>query len=131
MRGLVVTGGAFWTFRLETGGGTLPQILTNTVRNWLLLCEALAAKLNGLLVAPGRLVNPPPLLACHCNDGAGEPLAAAVKLAELPGHAAKLVGEVLITGEVLAVKVATLEVVLPQVLLKIARNWLPFCEPLA
>ena len=96
-----------------------------------MLCEVLAVKLSGLLVAPGRLVNPPPLLACHCNDGAGEPLAAAVKPAELPAHAAKLVGEVLIAGAVLAVKVATLDVALPQALLKMARNWLPFCEPLA
>src|SRR5207249_7753936 len=53
----------------------LPQGLENTARYWLLLCETLEMKLSGLLVAPGMFVNPPPLLACHCNVGAGAPLA--------------------------------------------------------
>jgi len=66
-----------FTVRAAIAELVLPQVLENTARYWLLLCETLAAKLNGLLVAPGMLVNPPPLLACHCNVGAGKPLPAA------------------------------------------------------
>ena len=94
---------------VATAEVALPQVLLKIARNVLPLCAALAAKLSGLLVAPGMLVNPPPLLACHCNDGAGEPLAAAVKLAELPAHTVRLVGSVVTLGAVLTVKVAALE----------------------
>ena len=64
----------------------------------MLLCETLVVKLSGLDVAPGMLVNPLPLLACHCSDGAGEPLAAALKLARLPAQTVRFVGFVVMVG---------------------------------
>ena len=81
----------------------------------MLLCETLAAKLNGLLVAPGMLVKPPPLLACHCSVGTGVPPAAAVNDTSVPAQALVLNGSVVTLG-LLIVKVATVEVMLPQVL---------------
>src|SRR5437879_1493879 len=78
LSGLVVTAAAILTVRVATAEVVLPQELENTTRYWLLLCEALTVKLNGLLVAPGMLVNVLALLACHCNVGAGVPPAAAV-----------------------------------------------------
>ena len=85
------------------------QVVENTARNWLLLCETLAVKLSGLLVAPGMLVNPPPLVACHWSVGAGEPLAAAVNDTTVPVQAPALTGSVVTKG-LLIVSVATLEV---------------------
>src|SRR3989442_3814395 len=98
----------------------LPQVLENTARYWLLLCDALAVKLSGLVVAPGMLVNPPPLLACHCSVGTGVPLAAAVNDTTVPAQALVLSGSVM-TRALLIVSVATPEVVLPQVLANTAR----------
>ena len=86
----------------------------------MLLWETLAAKLNGLLVAPGMLVNPPPLLACHCSTGAGVPLAADVNDTDVPAQTFVLSGSVVIRG-LLIVKAATAEVTLPQVLTNTAR----------
>jgi hypothetical protein len=86
----------------------------------LLSCDALTVKLNGLLVAPGMLVNPPPLLACHCSVGAGVPLAVAVNDTTAPVQALALSGSVVTLG-LLIVKAATAEVVLPQVLENTAR----------
>ena len=86
----------------------------------MLLCEALAVKLSGLDVAPGMLVNPLPLLACHCSDGAGKPLAAAVNDTTVPAQTFVLRGLVVTAGS-LIVSVATLEVLLPQVLENTAR----------
>ena len=87
----------------------------------MLLCEALAVKLNGLLVAPGMLVNPAPLLACHCSVGDGGPLAAAVNDTTAPAQTLVLTGLVVTTAAILTVNVATVEVVLPQVLENTAR----------
>ena len=87
----------------------------------MLLCDALTVKLNGLLVAPGMFVNAPPLLACHCNVGAGVPLAAAVNDATAPAQTLLLSGFVVTAARVLTVKMATAEVVLPQVLENTAR----------
>ena len=100
----------------------LPQGLENTARYWLLLCETLAVKLSGLLVAPEMFVNPPPLLACHCSVGAGKPLAAARNDTTAPAHTFVLTGFVVTTAAILIVSVATLEVRLPQVLENTARN---------
>ena len=86
----------------------------------MLLCERLTVKLNGLLVAPGILVNPLPLSACHCNVGAGVPLAAAVNDTTVPVQALVLSGSVVTRG-LLIVKAATAEVTLPQVLENTAR----------
>ena len=87
----------------------------------MLLCETLAAKLSGLDVAPEMLVNPLPLLACHCNVGAGVPLAADVNDTEVPAQTFALSGLVVTAGAILTVSVATLEVVLPHVLANTAR----------
>ena len=87
----------------------------------MLLCEALVVKLSGLLVAPGMLVNPLPLLACHCNDGAGGPLAAAVNDTSVPAQTFVLTGFVVTTAARFTVSVATAEVVLPQVFENTAR----------
>ena len=87
----------------------------------MLLCATLAVKLYGLLVAPGMLVNPLPLLACHCNVGAGVPLAATVNDTTPPGQTLVLAGSRVTAGAVLTVNVATAEVVLPQALLWMAR----------
>ena len=86
----------------------------------MLLCETLAAKLSGLLVAPGMLVNPPPLLACHCNVGAGVPLPAVMNDTTVPAQTFVLSGSEVIRG-LLIVKVATAEVTLPHVLANTAR----------
>jgi hypothetical protein len=113
--------GTVFTVSVAIAELMLPQMLENTARNWLLLCEMLAAKLNGLLVAPGIFVNPPPLSACHCNVGAGKPLPAAVNDATAPAHTFVLTGFVVTTEPVLIARVATAEVVLPQVLENTAR----------
>ena len=87
----------------------------------MLLCETLAVKLNGLLVAPGILVNPLPLLACHCNVGTGNPLPAAVNDTTAPAQTFVLTGFVLTAAAILIVSVATAEVVLPQALANTVR----------
>ena len=119
LSGSVVTRGLL-IVSVATAEVVLPQVLENTARNWLLLCKTLEVKLNGLLVAPGMLVNPPPLLACHCSDGPGVPPAAAVNDTTVPAQTFVLSGLVLTIG-LLIVSVATLEVVLPQVLENTAR----------
>ena len=85
-----------------------------------MLCDALAVKLSGLLVAPSMFVNPLPLLACHCSDGAGVLLAAAVNDTTVPVQTLVLTGLVMTIG-LLIVSVAMLEVMLPQVLENTAR----------
>ena len=86
-----------------------------------MLCKTPAVKLRGLLVAPGMLVNPPPLSACHCSVGAGKPLAAALNDTTAPAQTFVLTGFVVTTAAMLIVSVATAEVVLPQVLENTAR----------
>src|ERR1041385_384929 len=51
-----VIAGAVLIVSAATAEVLLPQVLANTARYWLLLCEALAVKLSGLLVDPGLLV---------------------------------------------------------------------------
>ena len=67
------------------------------------------------------LVNPLPLLACHCNVGAGVPLAADVNDTTVPAQTFVLSGSVVILGSLID-SVATLEVLPPQVLENTARN---------
>src|SRR5438034_9987517 len=76
------------------------------------------------------LVNPLPLLACHCSVGAGVPLAVDVNETTVPAQTFVLNGSVVTRG-LLIVRVATVEVVLPQVLENTARNWLLLCARLA
>jgi hypothetical protein len=131
LSGLMVTAAAALIVRVATAELVLPQAFENTARNWLLLCDALAVKLNGLDVAPGILVNPLPLLACHCSVGPGAPLAAAVNDATAPVQTLLLTGSRVTAGAVLTVNVATAEAMLPQVFENTARNWLLLCDALA
>ena len=116
LSGSVVTAGAVFTVRMAAVELVLLQVLENTARYWLLLCERLVVKLSGLLVAPGMLVNPAPLLACHCNVGTGKPLAAARNDTTAPAQTFVLTGLVVTAAEILTVSTATAEVTLPQVL---------------
>src|ERR1700674_2774505 len=67
-------------------------------------------------------VAPPSVECCHCTVGAGEPLAAAVKETSVFLHTACVAGFVVTTGGVLTVRVAAFEVVVPQLLVRLARN---------
>src|SRR5437773_1076089 len=58
----------------------VPRALVKTARYWLPFCDNCAVKVRLVLVAPPMSVNPEPVLTCHCTVGAGEPLAAAVKV---------------------------------------------------
>src|SRR5437773_9058820 len=109
LTGLVMTIGLL-IVKAATAEVTLPQELENTARYWLLLCERLIGKLNGLLVAPGMFVNAPPLLACHCSVGA--PLAAAVNDTTAPAQAFVLTGFVVTTAARLTISAATAEALL-------------------
>src|SRR5438034_17779 len=70
-------------------------------------------------------VMPPSVESCHCTVGAGEPLAAAVKVTGVPAHTFWSVGFVVTSGRVSTVSVAALVVAEPQLLLKTARYCLP------
>ena len=120
LTGFVVTAVESPSVRVATAEVTLPQLLENKARNWLLLCDPLAVKLSGLDVAPGTFVNPLPLLACHCSVGAGVPLAADENDTTVPVQALVLTGLVMTIGLLIA-SVATTEVTLPQVLENTAR----------
>ena len=61
------------------------------------------------LVAPAMFVAP----FFHWNVGAGEPLAAAVKVADVPAVTVRLVGCVVIAGATFTVSVAAVDVTLP------------------
>ena len=65
---------------------TLPAVLVNTARYLFPFCDVLAVKLSVMEVTPLRLLNvtPPSMLTCHCTVGAGEPVAAAMKVAVWP-----------------------------------------------
>src|ERR1044071_5573796 len=96
LTGFVVTAATMLIVSVATAEVPLPQPLEKIARYWLLLCDALAVKLNGLLVAPAMFVNAAPLLACHCSVGAGVPLAADVNDTTVPVHALVLSGSVVI-----------------------------------
>ena len=72
----------------------VPTVLVKTARYRLPDSAAVAAKLRAVEVAPERLPYevPPLVLTCHCTPGVGVPLAAAVKLAELPAVTVWLLG---------------------------------------
>ena len=91
-------------------------------------CDALAVKQSGLEVAPGILfhVAPALVLTCHCNVGAGEPLAAAVKQTCDPAHTVLSFGLSVTTGGVFTVRVPAFEFAVPQSFVKTALYLLPF-----
>ena len=67
-----------------------PTLLVNTARNCLPLSPTTVVKLYVVLVAPEMLDQPEPLFTCHCTEGVGLPVAAAVKEAVV-----RVCGEVL------------------------------------
>jgi 2-keto-4-pentenoate hydratase len=72
-------------------------------------------------VAPEMSAHVVPLvLTCHCTDGVGEPLAAALKLAVAPDVTVLLAGCVVTAGSVCKVNVAALVVTFPAAFVKIA-----------
>ena len=72
-------------------------------------------------VAPEMSAHVVPLvLTCHCTDGVGEPLAAAMKLAVAPEVTVLLVGCIVTAGSVCKVNVAALVVTFPAAFVKIA-----------
>ena len=78
----------------------VPAELVNTARYWLPFCDKVVVKLRVVEVAPETLLNVAPLsvLACHCTVGAGEPVAAAVKVAVWPAATVWLAGCRVIVG---------------------------------
>ena len=84
------TGGAL-TVRMAALLVALPAVLVKTARYWFPLCDAVTpGMVRGLAVAPVMLdqVEPPLVLTCHWMPGAGEPEAAALKAASVPGQEA-------------------------------------------
>ncbi len=75
-----------------------PELLVNSARYWLPLSARVAVNMSVVLVAPGILLNGPPVLTCHCTVGVGKPLAAAVKVAVPPSQTVWLVGLVVTVG---------------------------------
>ena len=86
-------------------------------------------KLKVVLVAPATFVNdvPPFVLTCHCTVGAGDPVAAAVKVAVTPASTDTLVGFVVIAGSVFTVSVAAVVVAVPCEFVKTASYVFPVC----
>jgi hypothetical protein len=86
-------------------------------------------KLRVVVVAAATLVNdaPPFVLTCHCTVGAGDPVAAAVKVAMAPANTDTFVGFVVITGRVFTVSVAAVVVADPCVFVKTASYEFPVC----
>lgn len=82
----------------------------------------MVVKLRVVLVAPATFVNdvPPFVLTCHCTVGAGDPVAAAVKVAVAPANTDTFVGFVVITGRVFTVSVAAVVVADPWVFVNTA-----------
>ena len=71
------------------------------------------------------LVQVAPTSSCHCTEGPGVAVAAAVKLAVAPAHRLAFEGCVFTTGAVFIEREAALEVTEPQLLLTTARKLLP------
>src|SRR5204863_1517113 len=99
--------------------------LVKTARYCLPLSESCAVKVRLVEVAPPMSVKVIPSGEdCHWTVGAGEPLAAAVKVTGEPDGTLWLSGWVVTAGAVFTVSVATLLVALPHVLVKTARYFL-------
>jgi hypothetical protein len=107
----------------------LPAAFVKTALYRFPFCDAVVAKLNVTMVAPAKLVNVTPafVLTCHCTVGAGDPVAAAVKVAMAPANTDTFVGFVVITGRVFTVSVAAVVVADPCVFVKTASYEFPVC----
>jgi hypothetical protein len=68
---------------------------------------------------------PPSVERCHCTDGAGRPLAAAVNVAASPAVTVWSCGCALTVGAAVTVSVAGCVVALPTLLVNTARNRCP------
>jgi len=93
----------------------LPAAFVNTALYWFPFCDAVVAKLKVVVVALATFVNvvPPFVLTCHCTVGAGDPVAAAVKVAVAPATTVTFAGFVVIAGSVFTVSVAAVVVADP------------------
>ena len=89
----------------------------------------MVVKLRVVLVALATFVKvvPPFVLTCHCTVGAGDPVAAAVKVAVAPASTDTFVGFVVIEGSVFTVSVAAVVVAVPCVFVKTASYVFPVC----
>ena len=79
-------GGAVFTVSVAAVVVAVPAELVNTARYWFPFCDEAVVKLRVVAVAPETLLKfaPPSVFTCHCTVGAGEPVAAAVKVAVWP-----------------------------------------------
>jgi len=100
-----------------------PVAFVNTARNWFPFCEASAVKASVVEVAPAMFVKvaPPSMLCCHCTVRAGDPVAAAVKVAVCPAFTVTFTGFSVIVGALFTVSKAAVVVAEPLVLLNTAR----------
>src|SRR5687767_8288772 len=127
--GFVVTPGAAPSGSVAAVVAAVLHTLVKTARYCLPLSAATVVKLYVVFVAPpiSLKFNPPSVESCHCTVGAGEPLAAAVKVAIAPSQTVLLFGFVVTAGGVLTVSVAAVVVAVPHELVNTAR----YCSPLS
>src|SRR5688572_9411109 len=84
VRVTVITGQV--TVSVATFVVAVPHVFVNTARYWLPFWDRSVVNVSVVVVSPGMSVKlaPASVETCHCTVGVGEPLAAAVKVAELP-----------------------------------------------
>ena len=100
---------------------TFPTVFVKIARYCLPVSASAVAKEYVAEVAPEMSVHAVPLvLTCHLTVGAGEPLAAALKLTVVPEVTVRLVGCVVTAGTVCTVNVAAFVVTLLAALVKMA-----------
>ena len=119
--GLLVTTGAVPTVSVAAVVVAVPTLFMKTARNWLPVSPLVVVSLYVVLVAPSMLVQlPAPLFTCHCTDGAGLPVAAAVNSTVLPTVTACVTGLVTTLGASFTVTKAAVVIASPKLLVKIA-----------
>jgi hypothetical protein len=86
--GFAVIPGDVFTVRVAGLVVAVLHILVKSARYWLPLCPADVVNERLVLVAPPILFqsDPPLVLICHCTEGVGEPLAAALNVAVPPAQ---------------------------------------------
>ena len=135
LTGCLVTTGALWTVSVAASLVALPWTLLNTARNSSPFSEVCALAIVSLSsVARGILVHsaPPSVEISHCTVGAGNPDAAASKLALWPSETVLLTGCLVTLGALWTVSVAGLLTAFGGLLLvNAARNSYPFSESFA
>ncbi len=123
-----VTVGANCTVRVAAVVVAEPTLLVKTARYWLPFWPEPAVKLKVVAVAPAMFWNvaPPSVDCCHCTVAKGLPLAAAVKVVVFPATTEVELGLVVTDGAKSTVRVAADVVAEPVLLVKTARNLVPF-----